>query len=486
MGARSHKNQWSRLPVKATHGARLGVGSSSTAASSSRIMRTVGLERSRRPGRENGGHRTPDAESGLSAQGHGSPTEATLLAVQRSAGNAAAAALVQRLRAPAGVQRDPEEAEEPGSEDVSVTGITVSADKVSVPLTTAVTAAAAPANATGVVYSVENLSVDSTNVTIGANDGAITVAAGQQGGEINVVATASDGSGAEQSLRLVEPPTGVASTSASGSANYGGDFVHTFSAPSGESSGLEGGNINERFASHEASPPWGGTFELAANPAGSHGWDLDSSGAMTGPDTVDIEAGSVDIGPLVHSTSNPNPTAALPQGFTMTQSLHAATFPGGALSETPFATVDHTRRLIEGNQFEVSAGTEPIVEDYSGPAAVTCASASPATVMASAPRPAEGEWEQNKVTVSANPIPSDAALTYSFVGPELECAVDADGEVSIGSAAGTVIVRALATSRNYDDVTITITAYVAPPEAESGSPEAAEPSPAPGATAPDS
>jgi hypothetical protein len=423
----------------------------------------------------------PDSERRHRQTGASSHT--ALRSMQQTAGNRATAALVQRLNAPTGVQRDPEESEQAPAEEVSVTGIALSADKVSVPLGTAVTATASPANATGVVYSLENSSVEPTNVAIGADDGVITVAAGQQGGEVNVVATASDGSAALRSLRLVEPPTAVASTSASGGDNYGGQFVHTFSAPSGESSGLEGGNVNESFESLEATPPWGGTFELAANAAGSHGWDLDSAGAMTGPDNVDIEAGTVDIGPLLNSASNPNPTAAMPQGFTMTQSLYAKSFPENTIAATPFATVAHTRRLIAGGQFEVSAGTDSVIEDYSGPAAVTDATATPASVVASAPRPEEGEWEQTKVAVIADAVPSDAVLTYAFVGPDLGCAVDADGEVSIGTTAGTLTVRVLASPGNYDEVTITITAYVAPTEGESESGE--PPVPAPDAEAPE-
>jgi hypothetical protein len=207
---------------------------------------------------------------------------------------------------------------------------------------------------------------------------------------------------------------------------------------------------------------------------------------MTGPDNVDIEADDVDIGPLLNSASNPNPTAAMPQGFTMTQSLFAKSFPENTLAATAFATVPHTRRLIAGGQFEVSAGTDSVMEDYSGPAAVTGASASPASVMASAPRPAEGEWEQTKVAVTADAVPSDAALTYSFVGADLGCSVDADGEVSIGTTAGTVTVRVLASENNYDEVTITIAAYVAPTEGESESGEPEAPAPAPGADTPDS
>jgi hypothetical protein len=374
--------------------------------------------------------------------------------LQRKAGNGAVRAFVAqsgRGRAPT-VQRTP---------DVAVTGVRLSASKVSVPPSTAPKAKAVPASATGVTFNVEKDTVDPANVTVDQS-GSVTVASGQQGGRINVKATSSDGSWATAPLQLVEKPTGIASTSASGADNYGGQFVHTFSAPSGKSSGLEGENINEKFGSLTASTPWDGTFTLAANPAGSHGWDLDGDGMMAGPDNVAIGATGVDVGPFVKSASNPSPKGALPQGFTMTQNLHAKTFPAGTLDTTPFTAVPHKRTLVPGPKFEVEAGAGKVTEDYSGPAAVTKAVATPATLMASPPKPKSGTWAQTKVRVSADMIPLSRAPTFSIRGNALGCSVDASGVVSIGAVAGSVVVRVTASPKNFDEVTITITEYKAP------------------------
>jgi hypothetical protein len=383
-------------------------------------------------------------------------TPALVACLQRSAGNASVQGLVNRLqRAP--LQRDPDPAA-----DVPVTGVTVSAPKVTIPLSAALKATAQPATATGVTFSVEKGSVDPSNVTIDGQTGAITIATGQRGGQIDVKATSKDGAWATAPLRIIEKPTGIASTSASGAANYGGQFVHTFNAPSGNSSGLQGENINEKFASVTAVTPWGGNFTLTANAAGSSGWDLDSGGTMAGPDNVDIGAAGVDVGPFVKSASNPAPKGSLPQGFTMTQSLHAKSFPSGTLDGAAFTTVPHKRTLVAGPNFEVEAGSGKITEAYSGPSAVTNAAATPANVMASAPKPKTGDWKRNKVTVTADAMPSTRAKTYSITGKDLDCSVDANGEVSIGSTAGSITVRIRASDRNYDEVVITIAEYKAP------------------------
>ncbi len=408
----------------------------------------------------------------------------TLRHVQRLAGNQATAAVADQLRERFLVQRVPdgEDGEAAPVANVSVTGLTVSPDTVTLPRASAVQATAAPADATGVTFSIAAGTANTDNVAIDATTGAITISAGQQGGTIAVSADAADGSGVTSDLVMIERPGAISATSASGSANYGGEFTHTFTAPSGHAAGLEGANINEEFSSLTATAPWG-AFTLTANAAGSHGWDLDSSGTMAGPDNVTIDAASVDIGKLVHSTSNPARTATMPQGFTMTQRLFATVLPGGALEGTPFLTVAHRRELIDGHQFKVTAGLGSIIEDYSGPEAVTNARASSSTVMASPPRPETGEWAQRKVTIAADAIPDSATLTYSITGADLGCSVDSDGEVSIGSTAGTITVRVTAAATNFDDVTITITEHVA---AESTEPETAPPadSSGPGAAVP--
>lgn len=404
----------------------------------------------------------------------------TLRNVQRLAGNRATVAVMERIRDRFGVQRDPEEGEGDAAPaaDVSVTAVSLSAGTVTLPMAGDLRATAVPDNATGVTWSVSAGTADTANVAIDATTGVITIAAGQQGGTIEVVADAADGSGAAVDLIMIERPGAVSATDTSGSSSYGGAFTHTFTVPSGQASGLHGANINEQFSSTSATAPWG-AFDLDVNAAGSLGWDLDSSGKMTGPDNVDIGSASVDIGRLVNSTSNPNPTQALPQGFTMTQSLYAKVQPGGAMEGSAFATVSHRRELIDGPQFKVSAGEGSIIEDYVGAAAVTNAAASSSTVMASPPRPESGTWAQRKVTVTADAIPDTATLTYSIRGRRLGCTIDDNGEVSIGVRAGTITVRVAATRSNYDEVTIAITRYVDPenPEAEAESESAPQPVP---------
>lgn len=413
-----------------------------------------------------GARSTAAAGLGASAPSGASPdpsratvgTAATLRHVQRLAGNAAAVALVERAGP---LQRDPVEDEEDELQlaDVSVIGLTLSADSVTLPTSEAVQATASPDDATGVEYSVAAGSVPADNVAIDESTGAITISAGQRGGTVQVSADGADGSGVTVDLTLIERPSAITATSAGAGVGYGGPFTHTFSAPSGHASGLLGANINEAFDSTSAETPWGTTFNLTANAAGSHGWDLDAAGTMAGPDNVTIGSGSVDIGRALRSTSNPDGAVALPVGFTMTQRLYATEQPGGTRESTAFASVDHVRRLVAGPQFEVTAGMGTITEDYTGPGAVTNATPSAATVTASPPRPESGDWNQRKVTVRADPYPDDTALSYTIRGEDLGCTVDADGEVSIGSRAGTITVRVTAAPHNYDETTITITGY---------------------------
>lgn len=422
------------------------------------------------------------AQAGAAAAPRGgaaTPLSARHLAsLQRSAGNASVVNLVARRSRSAApvVQRD--------DKDVAVSGVSLNHTKVTVPPEAglALQATATPAKATGVTWSLEKGSVDPTGVTIDASSGAITVAAGQQGGTVKVKATSSDGSFAWTELRLIEKPAGIASTSttAAGGAVYGGEFTHTFTAPSGKAAGLDGANINEKFGSLTAQTPFG-SFTLSANKAGSHGWDLDASGTMAGPDNVTIKRKGVTAGDFIASTSNPTPKALLPQGFTMTQSLHAKSLPSGKLDAAAFMTVAHARTLKADGTFVVEAGKGSISDDYTGPPAFSKIAASPATVEASVRNPKKpGEkgdpgWAtQHKVTVSCTAYPTSATPVYSIQGAKLGCTIDAStGEVTIGDTPGTITVRASAGAggTHYDEVTITITAPPKPaakPQAELG------------------
>jgi hypothetical protein len=356
---------------------------------------------------------------------------------------------------------------------VPVTGVSLSASKVSVPPEAGLNlrATAQPSKATGVTFSVEKGSVSPSGVTIDASTGVITLATGQSGGTVTIKATSDDGSFATRDLRIVEKPTAVASTTASsqGGGVYGGQFTHTFADASGTASGLEGENINERFDSLSVKSPFG-QFTLSANAAGSHGWDLDSSGTMAGPDNVTIDRSGVDVGKFITSASNPKPAQTLPVGFTMVQHMRAKSFPSGALDAAAFTDIDHVRTLTDKETFVVTAGTKNIEDTYTGPSAYTNAAAAPASVAASAPKPkaAKGKptptWARNTVQVTADVIPASGSKVFSIVGAKLGCEVDAaTGEVLIGSTPGSIKVRVSAgKGSNFDEVTITITAAPTP------------------------
>jgi hypothetical protein len=408
-------------------------------------------------------------------------TRHTILSLQRSVGNAvvsgAIRAPLQRSQQSGTVQREGEQLA-----SVSVAGVTLSATKVSIPPSTGSTikATATPSKATGVKISVEKGSVTPTNVTIDDTTGVITVSAGQQGGTVTIKATSDNGAWATMDLRLVEKPLSIASTSASsaGGSVYGGQFTHTFSSPSGQASGLQGENINEKFDALKAASGFG-TFTLSANAAGSTGWDLTSAGAMAGPDNVNIDKAMIDVGKFVKSASNPAPANTLPVAFTMVQHLHAKSFPSGALDASAFADVDHVRTLTDKETFVVTAGMNHTDDPYTGPSAYTNAQASATSVSASPPKPkapSTASWTRTKVQITADVIPGKGTKVFSLVGPKLGCEIDAaTGEVLIGDQTGTIKVRvsAGAGGANFDEVSITITPAPAPtptpkPTSESG------------------
>jgi Bacterial Ig-like domain (group 2) len=359
------------------------------------------------------------------------------------------------------LQRDP-------AASVPVTGISLSAAKVSVPPEAGLSlrASAQPARATGVTFSVDKGSVAASGISIDSSTGAITLLAGQPGGTVTIKATSDDGSFATRDLRIVEKPTAVASSSASsqGGGVYGGQFTHTFTDASGTASGLEGENVNERFDSLSVRSPFG-PFTLSANAAGSHGWDLDASGTMAGPDNVTIDRSGVDVGKFVASASNPSPAQSLPAGFTMVQHMRAKSFPSGALDATPFTDIDHVRTLTDKETFVVSAGTKNIEDPYTGPSTYTHAAAAPASIAASPPRPKATRgapaptWNRNTVQVTADVIPASGPKVFSIIGPKLGCEIDAaSGQVLVGSTPGSIKVRISAgRGSNFDEVTISIT-----------------------------
>ena len=374
-----------------------------------------------------------------------------VLRLQRAIGNSATMAAIRR------VQRQPTP-----TTSIGVSGVKLSASKVSVPPESGLNlrASAQPSKATGVQFSIQKGTVSPSGVSIDASTGVITVSAGQSGGTVTIKATADDGSWATTDLRLIEKPTALSSTSASsqGGSVYGGKFTHTFTDASGTPSGLQGENINEKFDTLSAATPFG-PFSLTANAAGSHGWDLDSTGTMAGPDNVTVDKSLVDVGKVVKSASNPSPKQGLPVTWTMTQHMKAKSFPSGNMDASAFTDIDHVRTLTSSETFMVTAGTQNVEDPYTGPTAYTNAKASPSSVDASPPKPKSGSWAQNKVQVDCDVIPSSGSKVFSIVGAALGCKVDkSTGELLIGSTPGTITVRISSGpgGKNFDEVTVTI------------------------------
>ena len=229
-----------------------------------------------------------------------------------------------------------------------------------------------------------------------------------------------------------------------------------------------------------AKTPFGGDFTLTANKAGSKGWYLNTAGTMAGPDKVSIGKG-IDASPFVKNASNPKPPT-LPQGFDMTQKLHFKTLPSDKLEETPFTTTPHGRHLVEDSgklKMKISAGKgKEVLIDYAGPPVFRNASADKTSVEASPPKPKSGTWKQNEVQCSVDVEPSGGAVKWSISSSDkLGCSVDSTGNVKIGSAPGTITVRA-GDGTHFDEVTITITAPPKPAGAASPTSES-ESGPAP-------
>lgn len=379
-----------------------------------------------------------------------------VLSLQRTAGNRA----VCRAIASGLIQRD---AAVPAAG--GLTGIKVAPQKATNPLEAGVTitAQAQPAGAAGVTFSLDADSVaPAAGTTIDASTGRVTVDPAQQGGTMKAKATGADGAWFDAPFAVVEKPNGLAAgTTGAASGDYQGSFTHTLTAPSGKSSGLEHGNINEKFPAPTVKSPFkGGSFTVQANARGSQGWDLDASGMMTGTDDVSIPSSGVDAGPFVACASNPTPAQTLPAGFPMTQEFHAKSFPSGALDSAAFTTTQHVRTLDEDQTthklvFKIKAGDKEVSMPYTGPAVYRNAKADKASVTASPPKPAAGDWKRNEVQVTVSAEGSGASPSFSIVGADLGCEVDFNGKVKVGSQAGTITVRAGDKAR-YDEVKITI------------------------------
>jgi hypothetical protein len=397
---------------------------------------------------------------GLVAPAHaGAPmADEQILSLQQTAGNRA----VGRAIARGLIQRD-------DKPPANLSGVAVSPQKASIPLSgTTITAAASPKSAGTIKYKLQPDKVaPAAGTSIDESTGAVTVDAKQPGGSLKVRAE-NEVSYAESTFKLVEKPAAIASTTAAAQGTYEAGFTHTFTSAGASVAGLDGENINEKFDSKSATTPFG-PFTLKANAAGSKGWDLDASGTMAGTDNVSIGSG-IDASPFVKNASNPAPAKPLPQGFTMTQKLHAKTFPPGTLDDAPFTTTDHVRTLEEQGgklKMTLTSGGKPVSIDYAGPPVFRNMKADKTKVEASPEKPKSGTWKQNEVQVSIDTDPAGAKVAYSIAGEALGCKVDKNGLVKIGSKAGSITVRG-GDAKHYDEVTIQITAPAAPPPAAGG------------------
>jgi hypothetical protein len=166
------------------------------------------------------------------------------------------------------------------------------------------------------------------------------------------------------------------------------------------------------------------------------------------------------IVPFVQNASNPAPAAKLPQGFTMTQHLKAKNLPSGAWDASPFKENPHVRTITAAGDVEITAGLDKTSQDYEGPPAYSNASANPATVSASPPKPKKGTWPRNTVQVTCDVLPAKGPKVFTLHGPALGCTVNAKtGNLQIGDRPGTVTVRISdgSSPTSYDEVSITIT-----------------------------
>ena len=365
---------------------------------------------------------------------------------------------------------------------VALTGVTVNHDRVTVPPSgrLSFSATITPANASGVTLSVvgDNATI-SARTLVNNTTGAITVAAGQTGGsahiEANQNATGPGGSTLVSTSPATAPfnftaiPSGITSTTASlsGTAGfYGGEFTHTFTSPAGGQTALELSHVNERFAAASGTTlritGTLGTLTITINNPGSAaaGWDLDSSGTMTGADHV-TWSNTLDARPFVANASHPSPSPGLPQALTATQNFRNLTFPRRRYGAAAVASTTH-RRAIEDRNNRLKAVTsanasginQEIVEDYAGPTVFRRCQATPTSIRVSSPTPPGGTppaMDASTITVDAEG--QSATPTFSIRSPDLGCTITPGGILTPGTTDGTVTVRAGDTA-NFDETTV--------------------------------
>ena len=377
---------------------------------------------------------------------------------------------------------------------VALTGVTVNHSRVTVPAVAGLSFSATktPANASGVTLSVvgDNATI-AAGTTINNTTGAITVAAGQTGGsahvEANQNATGPGGATVVSTSPATAPfnftaiPSGITSTTASpGSAAgfYGGDFTHTFTSPAGGQTALERSHVNEQFAGASGTTftitGLLGTVTITINNPGlaTAGWDLDSSGTMSGPDHV-TWSNTIDARPFVANASHPSPNPGLPQALTATQNLRNLTFPtqayGAAVASTTHrrAIEDRSKRLNAVTSANATGINEEIVEDYMGPTVFRRCRAAPTSIPVAAPAPPGGTPDAGTPAATTSTIAVDAeglpaTPTFSLRPPDLGCTITSGGVLTPGTTTGMVTVRA-GNAANFDETNVTLTPRPATP-----------------------
>lgn len=220
------------------------------------------------------------------------------------------------------------------AQPVALNGVSVNHDRVSVPPPAGHGLAATidPANATAVTLALAaGTATLAKGTKIDNTTGAITIDSKQTGGNASVEASQTIGTTTttqSAGFNFTAMPGKITGTTASalGTAGfYGGSFVHTFAPPKGSSaSALELAHINEKFAAGSGTSLTItgklGTFNITINDPdlATDGWDLDSSGTMTGTDDVDFDQATADARPFVANASNKTPANRLPQAIAVT------------------------------------------------------------------------------------------------------------------------------------------------------------------------
>lgn len=368
---------------------------------------------------------------------------------------------------------------------VALTGVRINHDRVTVPpiANLSFRAIKTPANAPGVTLSI--VGDDATiaaGTTINNTTGAITVAAGQTGGSAHVEASQNATGPGGSTITTTSPatapfnftaiPSGITSTAASLRGNagfYGGDFTHTFTSPAGGQTALERSHVNEKFLGASGTTlningPLGPLHVTVNNPnSAAAGWDLDSSGAMTGPDQVSW-SNTFDARPFVANASHPSPNPGLPQALTATQNFRNLTFPSQTYGTAAVASTTH-RRAIEDRNNELKAVTsanavginEEVVEPYEGPTVFRRCRANPATIPVTAPAPSGGTSPAATTsTITVDKEGQPATPIFSIRPPNLGCTITPGGVLTPGTTSGTVTIRA-GNTQNFDETTVTLT-----------------------------